>query len=163
LAVRLSAPLYQVGSAPNEARPEANDRVRSSWRLRKIIPSSFREERGPRYDTCANGVLGSVKMRFWAICLRVVSEARRGKATARARRHRALSIQRLEGSRPRFAADAGPNQIQGWEGAASSGAEAVPQSATRSVLESSETSYLLRSWSRGRELNSRPVDGSRNL
>jgi hypothetical protein len=47
--------------------PKANDRVRSSWRLRKSIPSSFREERGPSYDTCANGVLGSVKMRFWAI------------------------------------------------------------------------------------------------
>ena len=23
---------------------------------------------GPSYDTCANGVLESVKMRFWAIC-----------------------------------------------------------------------------------------------
>jgi hypothetical protein len=45
--------------------PQANDRVRSSWRLRKSIPSSFREERGPSYDTCANEVLGSVKMRFW--------------------------------------------------------------------------------------------------
>ena len=44
--------------------PKANDRVRSSWRLRKCIPSSFREERKSVYDTCANGVLGSVKMRF---------------------------------------------------------------------------------------------------
>ena len=35
--------------------PKANDRVRSSWRLGKSIPSSFREERGPSYDTCANG------------------------------------------------------------------------------------------------------------
>ena len=26
----------------------------------------FREERDSIYDTCANGVLGSVKMRFWA-------------------------------------------------------------------------------------------------
>jgi hypothetical protein len=43
---------------------------------------------------------------------------------------RALSIQRLEGSRPRFAADAGPMQIQWREGAASSCAEAVLQSAT---------------------------------
>src|SRR5882672_2114223 len=48
--------------------PKANDRVRSSWRLRKSIPSSFRKERGPRHDTCADGVLGSVKTRFWAIC-----------------------------------------------------------------------------------------------
>src|ERR1700731_1584588 len=46
--------------------PKANDRIRSSWRLRKNIPSSFREERDSVYDTCANGVLGSVKMRFWA-------------------------------------------------------------------------------------------------
>src|SRR5260370_32108876 len=68
---------------------------------------------------------------FWTNRLRVVSEARRGKAPARARCVRALSIQRLEGSRPRFAADAGPMQIQWWEGAASSCAEAVPQSATR--------------------------------
>src|SRR3979411_3208904 len=29
--------------------PKANDRVRSSWRL-KSIPSSFRETRGPSYD-----------------------------------------------------------------------------------------------------------------
>ena len=28
----------------------------------------FREERDSIYDTCANGVLGSVKMRFWASC-----------------------------------------------------------------------------------------------
>src|SRR6266849_8772747 len=42
--------------------PKANDRVRSSWRLRKSIPSSFREERGPSYDTCASGVLGSAKL-----------------------------------------------------------------------------------------------------
>jgi hypothetical protein len=33
--------------------PQANDRVRSSLRLGKSIPSSIREERGPRYDTCA--------------------------------------------------------------------------------------------------------------
>jgi hypothetical protein len=48
--------------------PKANDRVRSSWRLLKCIPSSFREDRESVYDTCANGVLGSVKMRFWASC-----------------------------------------------------------------------------------------------
>src|SRR5437899_12472415 len=68
-------------------------------------------------------------------CLRslsVVSEARRGKAPARARCVRALSIQRLEGCRP--AADAGPMQIQWWEGAASSCAEAVLQSATRDSM-----------------------------
>ena len=41
--------------------PKANDRVRTSWRLRKSIPSSFREERESVYDTCANGFLGSVK------------------------------------------------------------------------------------------------------
>src|SRR3982074_2940258 len=39
---------------------------------------------------------------FRARSLRVVSEARRGKAPARARCVRALSIQRLEGSRPRL-------------------------------------------------------------
>jgi hypothetical protein len=50
-----------------------------SFVLRGVVPGSytivgvedawgFREERGPSYDTCANGVLGSVKMRFWAIC-----------------------------------------------------------------------------------------------
>src|SRR5882757_4431567 len=48
--------------------PKANDRVRSSWRLRESIPSPFREERGPSYDTCTNGILRSVKMRFWASC-----------------------------------------------------------------------------------------------
>src|SRR5216684_6686084 len=68
---------------------------------------------------------------FRARSLRVVSEARGGKAPVRARCVRALSIRRLEGCRPRFAADAGPMQIQWWEGAASSCAEAVPQSATR--------------------------------
>jgi hypothetical protein len=33
------------------------------WRQRdpQMLPSSFREERGPSYDTCADGVLGSVK------------------------------------------------------------------------------------------------------
>src|SRR6266446_10908224 len=66
--------------------------------------------------------------------LRVVSEARKGNAPARARCVRALSIQRLEGSRPRFAADAGPMQIQWWEGAASSCAEAVLQSPTRDSM-----------------------------
>jgi len=35
--------------------PKANDRVRSSWRLRKSIPPSFREERESVYDTCATG------------------------------------------------------------------------------------------------------------
>src|SRR5713101_1366339 len=64
--------------------------------------------------------------------LSVVSEARRGKAPARARCVRALSIQRLEGCRP--AADAGPMQIQWWEGAVSSSAEAVLQSATRDCM-----------------------------
>jgi len=64
--------------------------------------------------------------------LSVVSEARRGKAPARARCVRALSIQRLEGCRP--AADAGPMQIQWWEGAVSSSAEAVLQSATRDSM-----------------------------
>jgi hypothetical protein len=49
---------------------------------------------------------------------------------------RALSIQRLEGSRPRFAADAGPMQIQWWEGAVSSCAKAVRQSATRNCMRS---------------------------
>jgi hypothetical protein len=44
------------------------------------------------------------------------------------------SIQRLEGSRLRFAADAGPMQIQWWEGAASDCAEAVLQSATRDSM-----------------------------
>src|ERR1700747_2469469 len=39
---------------------------------------------------------------FRAISLRVVSEARRGMAYARAQCVRALSIQRLEGSRPRL-------------------------------------------------------------
>src|ERR1700746_1252315 len=57
--------------------------------------------------------------------LSVVSEARVSKLHTRARCVCALSIQRLEGSRPRFAADAGPMQIQWWEGAASSCAEAV--------------------------------------
>jgi hypothetical protein len=47
---------------------------------------------------------------------------------------RALSIQRIDGSRPRFAADAGPMQIQWWEGAASSCAEAVLRSATRDCM-----------------------------
>jgi len=47
------------------------------------------------------------------VSLRVVSEARRGGAHARARCVRALSIQRLEGSRS--AADAGPMQIE-WSG-----------------------------------------------
>src|SRR5713226_3577598 len=47
---------------------------------------------------------------------------------------RALSIQRLEGSHPGFAADAGPMQIQWWEGAASSCAEAALQSATRDCM-----------------------------
>jgi len=41
--------------------PKANDRIRSTWRLGKRIPSSVREERESMYDTCANGVLGSVK------------------------------------------------------------------------------------------------------
>src|SRR3984893_8697411 len=45
--------------------PKANDRVRSSWRLGKSIPSFFREERESVYDTCANGVLGRVKISFW--------------------------------------------------------------------------------------------------
>src|SRR6266478_523964 len=66
--------------------------------------------------------------------LSVVSEARRGKAHGRARCVRALSIQRLEGSRPRFAADADPMQIQWWKGAASSCAEAVPQNATHDSM-----------------------------
>src|ERR1700747_310468 len=57
--------------------------------------------------------------------VRDVSEARVSKLHTRARCVCALSIQRLEGSRPRFAADAGPMQIQWWEGAASSCAEAV--------------------------------------
>src|ERR1700745_1448121 len=61
--------------------------------------------------------------------VRDVSEARVSKLHTRARCVCALSIQRLEGSRPRFAADAGPMQIQWWEGAASSCAEAVLQSA----------------------------------
>jgi hypothetical protein len=46
--------------------PRANDRVRSSWRLRSI-PSPFREQHDSTYDTCANRVLGSVNMRFWVI------------------------------------------------------------------------------------------------
>jgi hypothetical protein len=37
--------------------PKANDRVRSSWRLRKNMPPSVREQRGASYDTCADGVL----------------------------------------------------------------------------------------------------------
>src|ERR1700719_3068842 len=41
--------------------PKANDRVRSSWRLRKSTPSSFREEPESVHDTCANGVMGSVR------------------------------------------------------------------------------------------------------
>src|SRR5260370_608785 len=65
------------------------------------------------------------------ISLSVVSEARVRKLHTRARRVCALSIQRLEGSRPRFAADAGPMHIQWWEGAAWRCAEAVPQSAAR--------------------------------
>src|SRR5204862_6341939 len=47
--------------------PKANDRVRSSWRLRKSIPSSYREECGPSYDTCAKRVLGSIKVRLRAV------------------------------------------------------------------------------------------------
>jgi hypothetical protein len=39
--------------------PKANDRIRSSWRLSKRIPSSFREERDSNYDNCTNGFLGS--------------------------------------------------------------------------------------------------------
>src|ERR1700730_8328945 len=46
--------------------PNANDRVRSSWRLRKSIRSSFQEERESLYDTCANGDTGRVKMGFRA-------------------------------------------------------------------------------------------------
>src|SRR5882724_3534514 len=56
--------------------PKANDRVRSNWRLTKSIPSSLREERDSVYDTCANGVLGSVKMRFWEISRLVGSDLR---------------------------------------------------------------------------------------
>jgi hypothetical protein len=48
--------------------PKANDRVRSSWRLRKSIPSSFQEDRESAQDTCANRILGSVKNRFWTSC-----------------------------------------------------------------------------------------------
>jgi hypothetical protein len=55
---------------------------------------------------------------------------REGQYTCTARCVRALSIQRLEGSRPRFVVDAGPMQVQWWEGAASSCAEAALQSAT---------------------------------
>ena len=49
----------------------------------------------------------------------VVSEARRGKAPARARCVRALSIQRLEGSRPRLQrtrALCKLNGVEGWRG-----------------------------------------------
>jgi len=45
--------------------PKANDIVRSSWRLRKSIPSSFREKCESVHDTCANGFMGSAKMRLW--------------------------------------------------------------------------------------------------
>jgi len=62
------------------------------------------------------------------VSLRVVSEARRGGAHARARCVRALSIQRLEGSRS--AADAGPMQIE-WSGGVAYGcAGVVRRSAT---------------------------------
>src|SRR5205807_8325722 len=44
------------------------DRVRSSWRLRKSIPSSFREERDHEVRYLRERVLGSVKARFRAIC-----------------------------------------------------------------------------------------------
>jgi hypothetical protein len=80
--------------------------------------------------------------RAWRVCALSIQRfevlglyrKREGKAPARARCVRALSIQRLEGSRPRFAADAGPMQIQWWEGAASDCAEAVLQSATRDSM-----------------------------
>src|SRR5438445_7044561 len=41
--------------------PKANDRVRSSWRLRKGIPSSFREARDHEVRYLRERVLGSVK------------------------------------------------------------------------------------------------------
>jgi hypothetical protein len=48
--------------------PKANDRVRSSWRLRKSIPSSFREDRESYLrkrvsGKCKDRVLGELAAR----------------------------------------------------------------------------------------------------
>jgi hypothetical protein len=60
----------------------------------------------------------------------VVSEARRGKAPARARCVRALSIQRLEGSRPRLRRTRAPMQIE-WSGGVAWGCTGMVRRSTR--------------------------------
>src|SRR5260370_8857490 len=96
-------------------------------RLRCTAPTIARESslKGARLQYSARGQfrwnnpMKKRNSRRTAFC--VVSEARRGKAPARARCVRALSIQRLEGSRPRLQrtrALCKLTGVQGWRGRA---------------------------------------------
>jgi len=51
---------------PHESRPKSKWQGSKQMASLERISSSLREERDSIYDTCANGVLGSVKMRFGA-------------------------------------------------------------------------------------------------
>jgi len=61
MAVCADAELVPI---PHELDPKANDRVRSSWRLRKASHPPFRESAARSYDTCGKRSSGSIKMRL---------------------------------------------------------------------------------------------------